>query len=167
MANEKYLDALYRFQEQLCEDFCAFVEDTEKKGLTEGRICYADQMMHLAKNLRKEQFAEEGISEDSEGYSGDQAYGRSIRTTPGVGANSGTYGNGRSMRNSGRSMNSGKTAYSGDGGYSGRRDSRGRYMSSGADQDAVSKLQKMADITTNHDEREMILRMIDSIKNDM
>ena len=148
MTNEKYLDALYRFQEQLCEDFCAFVEDTEKRGLTEGRICYADQLMHLAKNLRREQFAEEGISEDGEGYSGEQGYGRSIRTTPGVGANSGTYGNGqsgngRSMRNTGRSTNNGRTAYSGDGGYSGKRDSRGRYMSSGADGDAVSKLQKM------------------------
>lgn len=158
MANEKYLDALYRFQEKLCEDFCAFVEDTEKHGLTEGRICYADQLMHLAKNLRREQFAEEGISEESEGYSGEQGHGRAIRTTPGLG---------KSMRNSGRSMNSGKTAYSGDEGSSGIRDSRGRYMSSGAESDAITKLQKMADVTADHDERETILRMIEGLKGDM
>ena len=160
--NEKYLDALYRFQEMLCEDFCAFVEDTEKKGLTESRLCYADTMMHLAKNLRKEQLVEEGFSpEEIEGMSGNQGYGRAIRTTPGMEMS--RSGNGRSMRGSGRT---GKSAYSGDGGVSGRRDSRGRYASSGANEDIFAKMQKMADMTADHDEREMILKMVERLKDE-
>ena len=160
--NDKFADALYRFYDLLCEDFCAFTEDTEKKGLTEGRIAYADTMMHLAKNMIKVLMYEEGQSEEyPEGSSGTtQGYGRAIRTTPGV--------TGRTMRTSGRtSRNEPKTAYSGDGGYSGRRDSRGRYASSGAeDGDMFSKMQKMADMTANHDEREIIMRMIERLKNE-
>jgi len=164
--NEKYLDSLYRFQEMLEEDFCAFVDDTEKRGLTEGRIRYADTMMHLAKNLRKEQLIEEGLPpEEIEKFSGGtQGYGRAIRTTPGLETSGNRNGNqsGRSMRGNGRS---GHTAYSGDN-SSGRRDSMGRYASSGAEDDFFSKMQKMADMTTNHDEREMIMNMIERLKNE-
>ena len=87
--NEKYLDALYRFQEMLEEDFCAFVDDTERRGLTERRISYADTLMHLAKNLRKEQLIEEGLPpEEIEKFSGGtQGDGRAIRTTPGMNMN--------------------------------------------------------------------------------
>lgn len=183
--NEKYLDALYRFEELIAEDFAAFTEETEKKGLDIGRIKYADCMMHLAKNLRKELFAEEGKDpEELERYSGtSQGYGRAIRTTPGLSGNggqsgngqysggqsgrgqsgNGRTGNGQSMR--GGSSRSGKSAYSGNDEWSGARDSRGRY--SGAEESGFyEKMQKMADMTANHDEREMILRMIERLKHE-
>lgn len=156
--HEKYLDALYRFEGMLADDFAAFVGETEKAGLDAGRIKYADCLMHLAKNLRKEIFAEEGMSpEEIEGYSGsNQGDGRAIRTTPGLGMQSGN--------KTGRSM---KSAYSGDEGGSGARDSRGRFTSSGAEENGfLAKMQKMADMTANHDEREMIMRMIERLKNE-
>lgn len=168
--HEKYLDALYRFEELLAEDFAAFTEDTERKGLDGGRIKYADCMMHLAKNLRKEIFAEEGMSpEEIEGMSGNtQGYGRAIRTTPGMTGN-GQSGNGqsgnRSMR--GGSYRSGKSAYSGDDGWSGEGNTGGRNSSSGADENGFyNKMKKMADMTADHDEREMILRMIERMKHE-
>lgn len=168
--NEKYLDALYRFHELIEEDFTAFVKDTEKKGLTEGRIKYADCMMHLAKNTTKEILAAEGMDpEEMEQYSGNQGYGRAIRTTPGLDdgmSGNGQTGNGQTGRSMRSGARSGHTAYSGDGNNSGRRDSRGRYASSGANEDIFSKMQKMADMTTNHDEREIIMRMIDRIKSE-
>lgn len=160
--NEQYLDALYRFEQLIAEDFAAFTEDTEKKGLDVGRIKYADCMMHLAKNLRKEIFAEEGMSpEEIEGKSGiTQGYGRAIRTTPGLSGN-GQSGN-HSMR--GGSYRNGRSAYSVDDGWSGARDSRGRFTSGAEESGFFDKMKKMADMTTNHDERETILRMIERLK---
>lgn len=163
--HEKYLDALYRFEELIAEDFAAFTEETEKKGLDVGRIKYADCMMHLAKNLRKELFAEEGKDpEELERYSGtSQGYGRAIRTTPGLSGNGGQLGSGRSMKS--MPNKTGKSAYSGNDEWSGARDSRGRY--SGAEESGFyEKMQKMADMTANHDEREMILRMIERLKHE-
>jgi len=156
--HDQYLDALYRFEELIANDFAAFTEETEKAGLDTGRIKYADCMMHLAKNLRKEIFAEEGMSpEEIEGISGNtQGYGRAIRTTPGLS------GKGRSMRG-GASM---KSAYSGNEGMSGARDSRGRFTSGADENGFYTKMQKMADMTANHDEREMILRMIERLKHE-
>lgn len=173
MHNEKFIDALYRFYDMLAEDFTAFVDEVEQNGLDTGAVHHADCEMHLAKNLLKVLYAEEGMSpEEIEGMTGgNQAYGRAIRTTPGFDDMSGINrgGNGqsganRSMR--GTSRNGGRSSYSMDGGSSGKRDAMGRF-SGAKPQDVFSKLQTMADMTTNHDEREIMLRMIERAKNEM
>lgn len=103
------------------------------------------------------------------GASGDQGYGRAIRTTPGIsggysGANGGGQtGNGRSMRGGTAMRSGGRTAYSGSGMRSGKRDSMGRY-SGAAEQEIFDKLRKMADMTPDHDEREFLKRTIDRLK---
>ena len=167
MHNEKYLDALYRFQDMLADDFAKFVEETEQEGLDKNRICHADCMMHLAKNLRKEQLFEEGMDPDEiESASGTtQGYGRAIRTTPGFENGQSGYMpvSGRSMNN-GTSRNGGRSSYA-MGNNSGKRDSMGRFTRSGGEgQDVFSTMQKMADMTADHTEREMILRLLERIK---
>ena len=163
----EYIDALYCFRKMIAEDFGAFVEQTKQKGLDEGRLKYADTMMHLAKNLDKEIFVEEGIDLDAEfdaqkkSSGSTQGYGRAIRTTPGIGE--GQSGRGRSMK--GAEPHTAYTAYTGGDGTSGKRDSMGRY-SGMIENDMFSRMQKMADMTPNHDEREIIMRMIERLKQD-
>ena len=178
MHNKKYLDALYRFHDMLAEDFAQFVDETEQTGLDKDRIHYADCMMHLAKNTTKEILAEEGMSpEEIEAItSGNQGYGRAIRTTAaadsGVSQYSGQGGNSGYMPASGRSMNGssrngGRSSYA-MGGNSEKRDSMGRYTRSGAeDKDVFATMQKMADMTADHTERDMIMRLMERLKNEI
>lgn len=176
MHEDTYLDDLYCMQDMLKEDFKKFVKDAGAAKLDKGRLEYGDALMHFAKNLRKELFAEEGMDEEEmEGFSGGggtQTFGRAIRTTPGMWEDGGDSSGSRSMRGgSYRSMRS--MRQNGGSGNSGRRDSRGRFTSRSGNRsghgdsgDAISRLQEMADMTTNHDEREIMLNMIERLKQD-
>jgi hypothetical protein len=168
MHNEKYFDALYRFQDMLADDFAKFVEETEQEGLDKDRIHHADCMMHLAKNLRKELLTEEGMSpEEIESVTGGtQGYGRAIRTTPGFENGQSGYMpvSGRSMN--GTSRNGGRSSYA-MGGSSGKCDAMGRFTRSGGeDKDVFATMQKMADMTADHTEREMIMRLMERLRNE-
>jgi hypothetical protein len=177
MHNEKYIDALYRFHDMLADDFAQFVDETEQEGLDKDRIHYADCVMHLAKNLTKELLIEEGMSpEEIEAMSGsNQGYGRAIRTTPGPNGGTSQYngqgGSSAYMPVSGRSMNGtarngGRSSYA-MGNNSGKRDAMGRFTRSGGEgQDVFSTMQKMADMTADHTEREMIMRLMERLKNE-
>lgn len=125
---------------------------------------------------------------------GTQAQGRAIRSTPGMWSEeSGESMRGSSMRGG---SSRGSSRGGDGGGYSSRRGSRGRYTSangssgggsydggsynggsyggsyndgfSGHDdqEGTIEKLRKWADATTNHDEREIMLNMIERLRNE-
>lgn len=157
---EEYLDALYCLKDKAEEEIIAFAKtgNFDPKG-----IQHFDTLMHGAKNLDKVIDHEEGAGEEYDEYSGStQGRGRAIRTTPGVSMDDGYSGENsmRSMRgNSYRSMRSMR-------GTSGRRDARGRFARSGAADDTIEKLRRKADMTTDHDERDILLNAIDWIENE-
>lgn len=173
--NEQYLDALYCVKEKVEKTVAAYADRVAKvEKLDDTMLKYGDTLMHFAKNLSKEIWCEEGGNEFGEeftGYNGgNQADGRAIRSTPGYSMEGDSY--------RGSSMIGGQS-YRGSyrGGYSSRRDSRGRFTSSNGsynngysghdDQEGtIAKLRKMADMTTNHDEREIMLNMIERLKNE-
>lgn len=171
--DEKYLEALYCLQEKSKKKVIEFAEQSELMGKDAE---YFDTMMHAAKNLRKEIIAEEigdVVPPEIAEYSGiTQGYGRAIRTTPGMDGGSMRGGNGGGSR---RSYDGGSMR----GGNSMKRDSRGRYTRAGGSyggswnsygggsyggsegEEMIKKLRKRADMTTDHDERERFLAMID------
>lgn len=167
--DEKYLDSLYCIQDQIkkdAEEFAKKPENFQGKGVE-----YFDTLMHMAKNLRKEIWAEEGKYDDmfdeySPDYSeGNQGYGRAIRTTPGISYER----DGSSMRGSMRSMRGMRRSYDGGmgGGNSGKRDARGRYSrSADGGEDLYEKLRRHANMTTDHDDRERMLTMIDWLESE-
>lgn len=160
---EKYLDSLYCIQEKIMKDANEFAKNPEN--LQGKGVEYFDTLMHMAKNLRKEIWAEEGKYDDmfDEYSGGNQPYGRAIRTTPGISYDGQDGGSMRSMRGGSR------RSYD-RGGNSERRDARGRYASRGSSyaesSDMIQKLRRKADMTTDHDERERFLQMIDWIEED-
>lgn len=167
--DEKYLDSLYCIQDKIkkdAEDFAKNPENLQGKGVE-----YFDTLMHMAKNLRKEIWAEEGKYDDmfdeySPDYSeGSQGYGRAIRTTPGISYEGRDGASMRSMRGGSRRSYDGGAMR---GGNSGRRDARGRYASRGSSyagrEDVIESLRRKANMTTDHDERERFLQMIDWVE---
>lgn len=152
---EDYLDALYDLQEKVKAEAIAFAKsgNFDKTG-----IQFFDTLMHGAKNLRKEIMGEEGYFDSGEEYEGTsgttQARGRSIRTTPGM----------TSGESSSRSMRSAQT--SSMRGSSGRRDARGRFATSGTAEDAIEMLRRKANMTTDHDERDILLSTVEWMQNE-
>lgn len=175
--NEQYIEDLYCVKDAVEKAMSEYVQKVKKTGkLDETSLKWGDTLMHLAKNLDKEICFAEGMSEEeAERFSGSrggtQGYGRAIRTTPGMESGYGYMpASERSMRGSYNGSYEGR-------GYSSRRDSMGRYASGGGsynegysghdDQEGtIAKLRKMADMTTNHDEREIMLNMIERLRNE-
>lgn len=175
--NEQYIEDLYCIKDALEKSVSEYAQKVKKTGkLDETSLKWGDTLMHLAKNLDKEICFAEGMSEEeAERFSGSrggtQGYGRAIRTTPGMESGYGYMpASERSMRGSYNGSYEGR-------GYSSRRDSMGRYASGGGsyndgysghdDQEGtIAKLRKMADMTTNHDEREIMLNMIERLRNE-
>lgn len=175
--NEQYIEDLYCVKDAVEKAMSEYAQKVKKTGkLDETSLKWGDTLMHLAKNLDKEICFAEGMSEEeAERFSGSrggtQGYGRAIRTTPGM--ESGYMympASERSMRGSYNGSYEGR-------GYSSRRDSMGRYASGGGsyndgysghdDQEGtIAKLRKMADTTTNHDEREIMLNIIERLRNE-
>lgn len=173
-----YIDDLYCIHDAIKEDLHKYAMELKNGAkLDKGRAEYGDLMTHFAKEVRKEIFAEEGMTEEEiEGFTGSrggtQGQGRAIRTTPGMsGMWEGEYDasmsmNGGSMR--GGSFRHGGSMRGGNGG-SGRqgRNAMGQFTGNGGwsgHEDpviSISQLRKMADMTTDHDEREYLLRMIE------
>lgn len=175
--NEQYIEDLYCVKDAVEKAMSEYAQKVKKTGkLDETSLKWGDTLMHLAKNLDKEICFAEGMSEEeAERFSGSrggtQGYGRAIRTTPGMESGYGYMpASERSMRGSYNGSYEGR-------GYSSRRDSMGRYASGGGsyndgysghdDQEGtIAKLRKMADMTTNHDEREIMLNMIERLRNE-
>lgn len=175
--NEQYIEDLYCVKDAVEKAMSEYAQKVKKTGkLDETSLKWGDSLMHLAKNLDKEICFAEGMSEEeAERFSGSrggtQGYGRAIRTTPGMESGYGYMpASERSMRGSYNGSYEGR-------GYSSRRDSMGRYASGGGsyndgysghdDQEGtIAKLRKMADMTTNHDEREIMLNMIERLRNE-
>lgn len=175
--NEQYIEDLYCIKDALEKSVSEYAQKVKKTGkLDETSLKWGDTLMHLAKNLDKEICFAEGMSEEeAERFSGSrggtQGYGRAIRTTPGMESGYGYMpASERSMRGSYNGSYEGR-------GYSSRRDSMGRCASGGGsyndgysghdDQEGtIAKLRKMADMTTNHDEREIMLNMIERLRNE-
>lgn len=175
--NEQYIEDLYCVKDAVEKAMSEYAQKVKKTGkLDETSLKWGDTLMHLAKNLDKEICFSEGMSEEeAERFSGSrggtQSYGRAIRTTPGMESGYGYMpASERSMRGSYNGSYEGR-------GYSSRRDSMGRYASGGGsyndgysghdDQEGtIAKLRKMADMTTNHDEREIMLNMIERLRNE-
>lgn len=175
--NEQYIEDLYCVKDAVEKAMSEYAQKVKKTGkLDETSLKWGDTLMHLAKNLDKEICFAEGMSEEeAERFSGSrggtQGYGRAIRTTPGMESGYGYMpASERSMRGSYNGSYEGR-------GYSSRRDSMGRYASVGGsysdgysghdDQEGtIAKLRKMADMTTNHDEREIMLNMIERLRNE-
>lgn len=154
-ATDEYLDALYSLQDKVKAEAIAFAKSGtfDKAG-----IQFFDTLMHGAKNLRKEIMGEEGYCDPEEEYEGTsgttQARGRAIRTTPGMNDGDGSF---RSMR--GTPTHSMR-------GMSGRRDARGRFARSGTAEDAIEMLRRKANLTTDHDERDILLSTIEWMQNE-
>lgn len=176
--NEQYIEDLYCIKDALEKSVSDYAQKVKKAGkiADEASLKWGDMLTHFAKNLDKEICFAEGMSEEeAERFSGSrggtQGYGRAIRTTPGMESGYGYMpASERSMRGSYNGSYEGR-------GYSSRRDSMGRYASGGGsyndgysghdDQEGtIAKLRKMADMTTNHDEREIILNMIERLRNE-
>lgn len=181
--NEQYIEDLYCVKDAVEKAMSEYAQKVKKTGkLDETSLKWGDTLMHLAKNLDKEICFAEGMSEEeAERFSGSrggtQGYGRAIRTTPGMWSEEGGETMRGSMRGSMRGGSYNGSYYGNGGGYSSRRDSMGRYASgdgsyndgySGHDdqEGTIAKLRKMADMTTNHDEREIMLNMIERLRNE-